>query len=253
MGTTSTVDPPERLQAQGPAGTPSPAAPSPAAPGLAAPGLAARRPVTAALTGSLVPAYREELATQLRAADVAASTLERPSGLPELVERLGGTAALVVVLPGEQASLLDEALAGVWEGPPAWTVVHVVADASPQQHAAALRAGATGVVAQDAGPAEAVDVVVAAATGRTLLPPGVAEVLSRSASPDAPRLEPHERAWLRSLADSGTAGALARSSGCSEQEMYRLLADVYARLGARDRTEALLRAERLGLLGGDRP
>jgi len=42
--------------------------------------------------------------------------------------------------------------------------------------------------------------------------------------------------------------SLARSSGYSEREMYRLLSALYARLGVTTRTEALLRADRWGLL-----
>jgi DNA-binding CsgD family transcriptional regulator len=56
---------------------------------------------------------------------------------------------------------------------------------------------------------------------------------------------------LRHLADSGTVASLARTVGYSEREMYRLLGGVYARLGASNRTEALLLAERWGLLEGE--
>lgn len=55
--------------------------------------------------------------------------------------------------------------------------------------------------------------------------------------------------WLRSLADSATVGRLARLSGYSEREMYRLLNRVYSRIGAQTRTEALLIAQRRGCLG----
>lgn len=66
-----------------------------------------------------------------------------------------------------------------------------------------------------------------------------------------PRLVVAERAWLRELAQGSTVTALARTAGYSEREMYRLLAKLYTRLAATGRTEALLAAERWGLLDPD--
>ena len=63
-----------------------------------------------------------------------------------------------------------------------------------------------------------------------------------------PGFTSHELTWLRKLADGAKVAALARAAGYSQREMYRLLADLYARLGASTRTEALLRADRWGLL-----
>jgi DNA-binding NarL/FixJ family response regulator len=91
-------------------------------------------------------------------------------------------------------------------------------------------------------------VVRAAAAGQTLLPRQVARGMSRSQTGPVPQLQAHERGWLRHLAESGTMANLATASGYSEREMYRLLGSVYTRLGAANRTEALLLAERWGLL-----
>ena len=63
-----------------------------------------------------------------------------------------------------------------------------------------------------------------------------------------PGFTSHELTWLRKLADGAKVAALARTAGYSQREMYRLLADLYARLGTSTRTEALLRADRWGLL-----
>jgi DNA-binding NarL/FixJ family response regulator len=93
-----------------------------------------------------------------------------------------------------------------------------------------------------------VGVVRAAADGHTLMPRDIARTLCRPRNGPPPQLSPREREWLLRLADSWTVGGLARRAGYSEREMYRLLADVYARLGASNRTEALLFADRWGLL-----
>jgi DNA-binding CsgD family transcriptional regulator len=56
---------------------------------------------------------------------------------------------------------------------------------------------------------------------------------------------------LRLLGQGGTVAALAQSAAYSEREIHRLLAGIYRRLGASNRTDALLRAERWGLLDDD--
>ncbi|MCJ7725810.1 MAG: hypothetical protein MUP76_05410 [Acidimicrobiia bacterium] len=58
-----------------------------------------------------------------------------------------------------------------------------------------------------------------------------------------------EATWLIALSRGTTVVRLADDAGYSERAMFRRLADLYARLGARGRTEALITAERLGLLG----
>jgi DNA-binding NarL/FixJ family response regulator len=88
----------------------------------------------------------------------------------------------------------------------------------------------------------------AAASGSMLLPREIARQMCRRTVAPAPEVSSLERAWLRYLAGSGTVTGLARASGYSEREMYRLLGALYRRLGAANRTEALLLAERWGML-----
>jgi len=100
------------------------------------------------------------------------------------------------------------------------------------------------------------DVVVAVASAwraLTCLPIEAARALSGADGVGRVTLSARDIAWLRALADGVTVGSLARASGYSQREMYRLLAAVYARLGADSRTEALLRADRAGLLATDTP
>ncbi len=92
---------------------------------------------------------------------------------------------------------------------------------------------------------------VAALAGEALLP--MSTVRSLVGGSDAHRREPSitedEAEWLLALSRGATVVRLADDAGYSERAMFRRLADLYARLGARGRTEALLTAERLGLLG----
>ncbi len=106
----------------------------------------------------------------------------------------------------------------------------------------------TGVLAATHPAEDIVPVLHCAARGHTVLPRELVRALCRPASLPPPSLTPTEQAWMRRLAAGGTVAGLARTCGYSEREMYRRLSTVYLRLGARTRTEALLLAERFGLL-----
>lgn len=129
------------------------------------------------------------------------------------------------------------------------SVVVVTPEDSVESFVAAVRGGALGVLHAGADLDLAVEVVRSAADGRVVVPERVARALSRPAHTEvAPRLEPREREWLRQLGEGCTVASLARSAAYSEREVYRLLSRTYHRLGASNRTDALLRAERWGLL-----
>jgi DNA-binding CsgD family transcriptional regulator len=57
-----------------------------------------------------------------------------------------------------------------------------------------------------------------------------------------------EQSWLRSMAGGMTVADLAESVGYSERAMFRLLRDLYRRIGVKNRTEALIWASRNSLL-----
>ena len=96
--------------------------------------------------------------------------------------------------------------------------------------------------------ADIVAAVRAAHRALSCLPRTAVSALTGALEEQPPALTDTERVWLRALADNVTVATLARASGYSQREMYRLLAEVYRRLGVATRTEALLRADRLGLL-----
>jgi DNA-binding NarL/FixJ family response regulator len=211
------------------------------------------QPVVRVVLAGLPPIYRHGLAAGLSAAGMVCTPLATVSELPALLAGLaarahhpiGEGACVVIVGANESAAVLsvvrDSTDVSV-------AAVHVVEEVTPEAYAEALQVGATGVVAMDAEFDQVVAVVRAAASGLTLLPRRVAKALCRTQAGPVPQLLTRERAWLRHLADSGTVGSLAAQSGYSEREMYRLLGGLYARLGAGNRTEALLLAERWGLL-----
>lgn len=216
----------------------------PGSPGPSA--AAARRTDAAVALVGLPPVYAHGLRIGLVAAGMACSAVAAAGDLPPLLA--DGPLVAVLRPPDDAAvSALEPPADGRLER------VHLLGEGSAQAYTDALRAGATGAFTTDAELEQVVRVVRSAALGQTLLPLGVARSLSRRRSGSPPPLQPHERAYLRRLADGGTVASLARSAGWSEREMYRLLSGVYARLGATNRTEALLLAERWGLLDEEGP
>jgi DNA-binding NarL/FixJ family response regulator len=125
---------------------------------------------------------------------------------------------------------------------------------------AALRAGAVGYLLKDVSSARLVEAVHAAARGESVLQPSVAaKVVARFAQlPDPapqPRPQPlvvplseRELGVLRLLADGRSNREIAAELFLAEGTVKNHVTNVLAKLGARDRTQAALRARALGLL-----
>lgn len=191
---------------------------------------------------ALPPLYAHGLRVVLQSAAVDCAVVGDAAQLSGL---LGGADALVVVLPEAAAPAVLPLVTTTTRH----AVAVLVETATPEVCAQALRSGVTAIITASDEPDRVVTVLRCAAQGQTVLPRDVVQALCRPATLPAPTLTPVEQAWLRRLAAGGTVAGLARSCGYSEREMYRRLSTLYLRLGARTRTEALLLAERFGLLG----
>lgn len=110
-----------------------------------------------------------------------------------------------------------------------------------------LETGVDSAVSRDAPLDRIVEVVGAALDRRTVLPTEIARTLARG-SQEEDGVGEQQTQWLGALARGVTVEELARSVGYSERAMYRHLRGLYSRLGARNRTEALLQAMRRGLI-----
>lgn len=128
-------------------------------------------------------------------------------------------------------------------------VIALLADASTRSHVQAILGGAIAAITRDALPETVRDVFDAAIAGKSILPVEVVRGLTTS-QPDPEEDEwvpsPQEVGWLRELAVGTTVAQLADRAGYSERAMFRLLRDLYLRIGARNRTEALIRAHDRG-------
>jgi DNA-binding NarL/FixJ family response regulator len=124
---------------------------------------------------------------------------------------------------------------------------------------AALRAGAVGYLLKDVASDRLVEALLAAARGESVLQPSVAaRVVARFAQlPDdgPPRPQPlvvplseRELEVLRLLAEGGSNREIATGLFLAEGTVKNHVTNVLAKLGARDRTQAALRARGLGLI-----
>jgi DNA-binding NarL/FixJ family response regulator len=124
---------------------------------------------------------------------------------------------------------------------------------------AALRAGAVGYLLKDVSSARLVEALLAAARGESVLQPSVAaRVVARFASlPDdaPPRPQPlvvplsdRELEVLRLVAEGASNREIAAALFLAEGTVKNHVTNVLAKLGARDRTQAALRARALGLV-----
>ena len=151
---------------------------------------------------------------------------------------------LLVTDDGERASRAREVVS---QAAPEAGYVVLVHEPTPEKYRRLLATCAA--VLPASSPDDDVVVAVAGAwRALTTLPTAAARTLSGAHHGEPVAVTPREAAWLRALADGVTVASLARASGYSQREMYRLLAAVYARLGTDNRTDALLRADRAGLL-----
>lgn len=131
---------------------------------------------------------------------------------------------------------------------PALPVVAVLFDGTLEDHRALLLAGAVALVPGDGDPQLPVHAVRAALHGLAVLPADFVSAVVSSPAPAGPVLSQRELQWIRDLANGDTALAVSRRHNLSERHLQRLLGDVYQRLGVENRSAALLKAQRLGLL-----
>lgn len=124
---------------------------------------------------------------------------------------------------------------------------------------AALRAGAVGYLLKDVSSERLVEAVLAAARGESVLQPSVAaKVLARfarlddgAAAPTQPLVVPltdRELEVVRLLAQGRSNREIAAALFLAEGTVKNHVTNVLAKLEARDRTQAALRARALGLL-----
>ena len=121
------------------------------------------------------------------------------------------------------------------------TRVLFISGAGRMSPAAARSAGASGFVSKDLEAREVVAAVRMVGMGMTMFPP--------KASQPEPLLTSREREVLEAIAGGATNREIAQRLYLSPHTVKEHTSALYRKLGARNRAEAVQRAQRIGLLG----
>ena len=136
-------------------------------------------------------------------------------------------------------------------------VVMLTMHTDPETLSAALRAGAVGYLVKDCTTDEVAEAVRLAANGDTVLSPQLAESLlaevRRLNEPQHPVSEERivserEEEVLQLITDGGSTPEVAERLYISQKTVKNHLASIYQKLDARDRTQAVLQAVRMGIV-----
>ena len=115
-----------------------------------------------------------------------------------------------------------------------------------------LQAGAVGYLTKDSNIAEVVDAVRLAASGDAAVSPGLAAALLREASAPAPdpaqQVSAREIEVLQLIAEGASPPEVAERLFISVKTVKNHLSSIYEKLDARDRTQAVLKGLRMGII-----
>jgi DNA-binding NarL/FixJ family response regulator len=115
----------------------------------------------------------------------------------------------------------------------------------------AVRAGVSGYLLKDVGPADLADALRTVHAGGSPLHPQVAATVMASVGPHdgpQPSLTPREREVLRLIARGLSNRLIARELTLAEKTVKTHVSSILAKLGVADRTQAALYAVRSGLV-----
>jgi DNA-binding NarL/FixJ family response regulator len=117
----------------------------------------------------------------------------------------------------------------------------------------AIRAGAVGYLTKDCSISEVAEAVRLAADGDVVLSPSLAarmldEVRQPMVAPSESLVTPREEQVLQLIADGCSTPEIAEQLFISQKTLKNHLASIYAKLDARDRTQAVLTAVRMGIV-----
>jgi DNA-binding NarL/FixJ family response regulator len=139
---------------------------------------------------------------------------------------------------------------------PSSQVVMLTMHADGDVMARAIQAGAIGYLVKDCSTEDVVAAVRMAASGESILSPELASSMlsevkkesRRSANGDGAVISAREEEVLQLIADGLSLPEVSAQLYISVKTVKNHLASIYAKLDARDRTQAVLRAVRMGII-----
>lgn len=115
----------------------------------------------------------------------------------------------------------------------------------------AMKAGAVGYMTKDSSVKEVVMAIKLAYNGDRILSPRLAEVMLQEAKKEegpVSLLSPREEELLQHIADGLATSEVAEKMYISQKTVKNHLASIYEKLQARDRTQAVLMAVKMGIV-----
>ena len=211
--------------------------------------------MTAPLTLLLVDDHRMLRETLRRSLEASGLSVVAEAADGEEAVRLAAAHHPAVVLMDVSMPGMDgvEAARRIRAGEPGTRVVMLTMHADDDVLARALRAGADGYLVKDCSIEEVVATVTAVASGETTVSAGLAasmlDEVRRLAAPAAPEVVTRrEEEVLQLIADGCATPEVAERLYISQKTVKNHLASIYQKLDARDRTQAVLRAVRMGII-----
>jgi DNA-binding NarL/FixJ family response regulator len=138
---------------------------------------------------------------------------------------------------------------------PGAQVVMLTMHADGDVMARAIQAGAVGYLVKDCSIDDVVSAIRLAASGESVLSPGLASSMLANVKKsgdqrngDAPVISAREEEVLQLVADGLSLPEVAAALFISIKTVKNHLASIYSKLDARDRTQAVLRAVRMGII-----
>jgi DNA-binding NarL/FixJ family response regulator len=148
-----------------------------------------------------------------------------------------------------------EATRQIRERAPEVRVVMLTMHADREILADAVRAGAAGYLVKDCSTEEVAEAVRMAASGETAMSPSLAAAMldeaqrvSEPTGDDERLITKREEEVLQLIADGCSTTEVARQLYISHKTVKNHLASIYQKLDARDRTQAVLVAVRMGII-----
>lgn len=166
--------------------------------------------------------------------------------------RLAAALSPDVVLMDVSMPVLDgvEAARRVKEQSPATNIVMLTMHADADVVRRALAAGAVGYLTKDCSIDEVVEAVRLAADGEGAISPSLAAAMLREADRPAeePILSAREAEVLQLVAEGKSPPEVAAELFISAKTVKNHLSNIYEKLDARDRTQAVLKGLRMGVI-----
>ena len=137
---------------------------------------------------------------------------------------------------------------------PGTAIIMLTMHADQDVLAEAIRAGANGYLVKDCSVDELAQAIEAVVTGETALSPRLAasmlaEVRRQDSAGQVDRvITPREEEVLQLIADGCSTPEVAEQLYISQKTVKNHLASIYQKLDARDRTQAVLQAVRMGIV-----